>query len=126
MKAGRILKLSSAIEAVSGIALITTPLIVVNLIFGVRLPDGGAALGRLLGLALLCLGLACWPDSRGTESPSVRALFLFDLLGGLYLAYIGAATALVGYLLWPACVIHLLFAVPLARYIRRDQPAKAR
>ena len=117
MKTGTILKLSSVIEMATGIALIATPLIIVRLIFGVRLSDGGAVagLGRLAGVALLCLGLACWPDSRGTESRSVRALFLYNLLVGLYLAYMGATTGLVGLLLWPGCVLHLVLASLLAR-----------
>ena len=125
---GTILKLSSVIEMATGIALIATPLIIVRLIFGVRFPDGGAVagLGRLAGVALLCLGLACWPDSRGTESRSVRrALFLYNLLVALYLAYIGVATRLVGLLLWPACALHLVLAGLLARDIRRVMHALA-
>ncbi len=122
MKTGTIRKLSSVIEMATGIALIATPLIIVRLIFGVRLPDGGAVagLGRLAGVALLCLGLACWPDSRGTESRSGRrALFLYNLLVGLYLAFMGATTGLVGLLLWPGCALHLVLASLLARDIRR-------
>ncbi len=41
-KTGTTLKLCSGIELAAGIALIATPLIVARLIFGVRLPDGGA------------------------------------------------------------------------------------
>ncbi len=127
-KTGTVLKLSSVIEMATGIALIATPLIIVRLIFGVRLPDGGAVagLGRLAGVALLCLGVACWPDSRGIESRSVRrALFLYNLLVALYLAYIGIATRLVGLLLWPACALHLVLAGLLARDILRVMHAVA-
>ncbi len=122
MKTRTLVKLSSGIEVATGIALIATPLILARLIFGVRLPDDAAVLGRLAGLAQLCLALACWPNQRGTSS--VRGFFLYNLLVALYLAYLGAATRLVGYLLWPACVLHLLLAVALAGGIRRDRCAE--
>jgi hypothetical protein len=117
-KTGTIVKLCSGIEMATGIALIATPLIIFRLIFGVRLPEDAAVLGRLLGLAELCLALACWFSRRGTKSSSVRAFILYNLLVALYLVYLGAAIRLVGYLLWPACALHLTLAALPALNIR--------
>jgi len=114
MKTGTILKLSSGIELATGIALIATPLTLARLIFGVQFPGDVAALGRLAGIALFSLGVACWPADCVTAWPSVRALFIYNLIVALYLAYVGVATRLVGYLLWPACILHLVLAVFLA------------
>lgn len=129
-KTGTIVKVCSGIEMATGIALIATPLIIFRLIFGVRLPDDAAVLGRLLGLAEACLALGCWFSQRGTRSSSVRAFVLYNLLVALYLAYLGAATRLVGNLLWPACALHLmlggLVALDISWVMRALAPATPR
>jgi hypothetical protein len=91
------------------------PPLVVRLLIGAGLSDGGVALGRVCGFALLSLGLACRPRGRVVTAPAASALLTYNLLTALYLGYLGVIAGFSGYLLWPACVLHALLAVLLAR-----------
>jgi hypothetical protein len=103
------------IEAATGIALIAVPQLVARVLLGTGLPDGGIAVGRVAGLALLSLGLACWPTEDSTTPSAVRALFAYNLLASLYLGYLRVSAGFVGLLLWPACALHAGLAVLFAR-----------
>ena len=113
----KLLKVASVIEAATGLALMIYPLLVVVLLSGGGVSGPGIALGRLAGFALFALGLACWPglESRGANSPALRALLTYNLLTTLYLAYLGIGGQWVGSLLWPAVVIHAVLTFLLAR-----------
>jgi len=106
---------SAAIEAATGIALIAVPELVGRVLLGVGLSDSGIAIGRVAGFALLSLGLACWPTADDATPSAVRALFTYNLLGALYLGYLRASGEFVAFLLWPACALHAVLAVLLAR-----------
>ena len=106
---------SAAIEAATGIALIAVPDLVAHVLLGVGLSDGGIAVGRVAGFALLSLGLACWPKADDVTPSAVRALFAYNLLVALYLGYLRVSGEFVALLLWPACVLHAVLAVLFAR-----------
>ena len=72
----------------------------------------GQALGRLAGIALLGLASTSWPDP--SARPVARAMLAYNLLATVYLGYLGIMGKLVGVLLWPAVVLHLLFTALLA------------
>jgi hypothetical protein len=108
-------KLSAAIEMVTGLALIASPGLVARILLSAPLADAGVAVGRLCGVALLSLGLACWPNEDVTSAQATRALFTYNLLAAFYLGYLRVGAGFVSYLLWPACVLHALLAVLLAR-----------
>ncbi len=106
---------AAAIEVVTGLVLLIRPSLFGWLLFGAELSGTGQALGRLTGLALLALALACWPR-RGAESgpnPALRALLVFSLLTTVYLVYLGVGTGLVGPLLWPAAALHTALTILL-------------
>jgi hypothetical protein len=113
----KLLNVAAAIEAATGLALMIHPLLVVVLLSGGRVSGPGIALGRLAGFALLGLGLACWPglESRGANSPALRALLTYNLLTTLYLAYLGIGGQWVGSLLWAAVALHAVLTFLLAR-----------
>ena len=98
--------------AITGVILLLSPVLFGRLIFAVELSDPGQALGRLTGIALLGFALTSWPDPS-TRSVA-RAMLTYNLLAGLYLCYLGIVGESVGFLLWPAVALHLLFAVLLA------------
>ena len=106
---------SAAIEVATGIALIADPDFVARLLLGVSLSDSGIAVGRLAGLGLLSLGLACRPGGDDATPQVLGALFTYNLLAALYLGYLRVGGGFVGYLLWPACALHALLALLLAR-----------
>jgi len=107
--------LSAAIEAATGAACIAVPDFVARMLLGTDLSAGGIAVARLAGIALLCLGLACWPGGGDATQSAIRALFTYNLLAAFYLGYLRVGGGFVSYLLWPACVLHAVLAILLAR-----------
>jgi hypothetical protein len=115
MTTRRLAAMAAAIEAATGAALIADPHLVVRLLIGAGLSDGGVAIGRVCGFALLSLGLACRPSRGIVTSQAGSALLTYNVLTALYLGYLGVVAGFSGYLLWPACVLHGLLALLLAR-----------
>jgi len=110
-----LLMLSAALEAATGVALIAAPELVARVLLGAELSGSGVAVARLAGCGLLALGLACWPGKDDVTSQGTRALFVYNLLAGLYLGYLRVDGDFVSFLLWPACAVHTLLALLLAR-----------
>ena len=63
---------------------------------------------RVAGIALVGLGLACWPG------PPRIGMLTYSVAVTLYLAYLGLTGAATGVLLWPAVALHALLSVALA------------
>jgi hypothetical protein len=122
-----IIAAASALEVATGGVLIAAPSLFSWLLFGVTMTLGGQALGRISGVALLALAMACWPRGGTAEAPVAArsALLLFSALTAAYLLYLGFAGQLIGVLLWPAAVTHLVFAILLARNWRRLSRCRA-
>ena len=72
----------------------------------------------MAGIALIALGVACWPGT-----PLVGML-TYSAAVTLYLAYIGFAGGLSGILLWPAVVLHLILTALLTRALTSNREAK--
>ena len=109
-----LVRLSSAIELVTGIGLIADPGLVFRLLLGADLSTGGP-LGRLAGFALLSFALACWPRGENVPQQIVQALFLYNLLAGLYLGYLKVGGVFDTYLLVAASILHVGLALLMAR-----------
>src|SRR5271169_5679516 len=107
--------IAAAVELTAGLALIADPALVVRLLIGASLSSGGIAVGRVGGFGLLSLGLACWPSGEVVTAQTTSALFTYNLLSALYIAYLSVVGGFVGYLLWPACALHAFLALLLAR-----------
>ena len=75
----------------------------------------GTVLGRCFGIALLALGLACWPSGQPAERgwPAFRAMLIYNVLIAVYLAYLSTAGHLGGVLLWPGVALHAIVALLL-------------
>ena len=63
-----VLALAAAAEAATGLVLFAYPPIVVRLLFGAEISGAGELVSRVLGIALIGLGVACWP-SRSPRQP---------------------------------------------------------
>jgi hypothetical protein len=100
-------------EAAAGLALLTVPSLVVPLLFGQEPTGVAVALARVTGIALLALGVACWPG------PPLVGLLTYSAIAAAYLAWLGLAGGLTGVLLWPAVVLHVVLAALLAWCIAR-------
>jgi hypothetical protein len=79
----KLLILAALSEALFGLILLVYPPIVIRLLFDSEI---GGAMSRLAGVALIALGVACWPDHN-----MFRAYFgmlTYSLLAMLYLVYV--------------------------------------
>jgi hypothetical protein len=94
-------------EAATGLALLIVPSLVGQLLLGEELTGVAIPVARVAGIALIALGVACWPGT-----PRVGML-TYSAAVTLYLAYVGFAGDLSGILLWPAVVLHLILTALL-------------
>ena len=112
----RLVALASSAEGITGLLVLVDPALFLRLLLGVELPAAGLAASRLAGIALLTLGVACWP-SRGAavgRTAGLGAILLYNALAAPYLALLGVS-GLAGWLLWPATAVHALLALLLGR-----------
>lgn len=107
-------------EAATGVALIVAPALVSRLLLGTELSDVAVVVGRVAGISLLALGVACWPGKEPTRAP-LGGMAIYGFLVTLYLLYLGIRGEWVGPLLWPAVALHAVLTLLLARelFIRR-------
>ena len=120
----RVLVFTTVVEMGTGVAFMADPAIVVTLLLGADVAGTGIPLGRCFGIALLALGMACWPshESGAGTRPARRAMLAYNALIAAFLAWLGIAAHMAGVMLWPAVVLHAVVAALLA-WAHRDAPA---
>src|SRR5262249_20054217 len=106
----KVLGIAAVAEAATGLALIVIPSLVVRLLFGVELTDVSLSIARVTGMALLGLGIACWPGCT-----PLCGMLTYSALPTLYLLYLALMGEWVGMLLWPAVALHAVLTLLLAR-----------
>ena len=111
----RVLVIASISEATTGLALLLVPSLVGHLLFGAALTGIALTVARVTGIALISLGVACWPGT-----PLVGML-TYSAAVTLYLAYVGFAGGSTGILLWPAVVLHVILTALLSRVSTSDK-----
>jgi len=104
------LALAAVIEVATGMALLIVPSLVGRLLFGAEFTGVANPAARVTGIALVALGVGCWPG--GT---ALCGMLTYGALVTLYLAYLGVIGEWVGPLLWPVVVLHGILTVLLAR-----------
>jgi hypothetical protein len=105
----KLLAFTAVAEAATGVALIVVPSLVVRLLLGAELTGASIPVARVTGIALLALGVCCWPGST-----PLCGMLTYGALVTVYLAYLGLV-GFTGILLWPAVVVHALLTILLAR-----------
>src|SRR5881394_2318352 len=100
----KLLYFASVAEFGTGLALLIDPALVVALLVGGDLSGAGVVAARGFGIALVALGLACWPSEPHpqADSPAFRAMLTYNAAIALFLVYLFAVAHLEGMLLWPA------------------------
>ena len=78
----------------------------VRLLFGAEISGAGVIMSRIVGIALIGLGVACWPARLRLQA--LYGMLTYSALAMLYLSYIGVRGEAVGLLLWPAVVVHAI------------------
>ena len=105
-------------EAGTGLALLIVPSHVGQLLFGEELTGIAILVARVTGIALIALGVACWPG------PPKVGMLTYSAVVTLYLSYIGFAGGTTGVFLWPAVVLHVILTALLVRASTRDRETK--
>ena len=105
----RVLVLAAVGEAATGLALLIVPSLVGRLLLGEELTGIAIPVAGVAGIALIALGVACWPG------PPRVGMLIYSAAVTLYLAYVGFAGGWTGILLWPAVVLHAILTALLAR-----------
>ena len=123
----KVLAFAAVVEVGTGLVLMIDPAIVVTVLLGAEVSGAGTLLGRCFGIALLALGLACWPSRQRAESgsPAFQAMLTYNVLIALYLAYLGTVGHLRGLLLWPGVALHGVVALLLVWTWRDERRNKA-
>jgi hypothetical protein len=114
----KVLILTAVGEAVTGAALLIVPSLVGRLLFGEELAGVAIPVARVTGIALIALGVACWPG------PPLVGMLTYSAVVTLYLAYVGFVGGLTGILLWPAVVLHVILTALLTRASKSDKETK--
>ena len=111
---GKVLIFSAVVEIATGLALIVAPSMVGHLLLGSDLTGIAATVARVAGIALIALGVACWPGT-----PTVGML-LYNSAVAMYLAGLGFVSGQAGPLLWPAVLLHAIVTGLLLAGLRRQ------
>ena len=106
----KVLTVAAVVEVATGMALLIVPSLVGRLLFGAEFTGVANPAARVTGIALLALGVGCWPGST-----ALCGMLTYGALATLYLVYLGVIGEWVGPLLWPAVVLHGILTVLLAR-----------
>ncbi|MEP9388849.1 hypothetical protein [Mesorhizobium sp. KR9-304] len=94
-------------EAATGLALLIVPSLVGQLLLGEELAGAALPVARVAGIALVALGIACWPGLP------LAGMLTYSVAVTVFLAYLGIAGRSDGVLLWPAVVLHAILSVLL-------------
>jgi len=105
-----VLQLSAVGEIAPGLALLIVPSLVGRLLLGEELAGVAIPVGRVLGIALIALGVSCWPGRT-----ALCGMLTYSILATGYLAWLGIRGESVGPLLWPAVVLHAALTLLLGR-----------
>jgi phosphoglycerol transferase MdoB-like AlkP superfamily enzyme len=106
----KLLAFAGIAEAATGAALVIVPSLVGQLLFGEELAGISIAIARVTGIALIGLGIACWPG------PAQLGILVYSTLAALFLAYLALSSDWVGPLLWPAILVHSVLTCLLIVY----------
>ena len=106
----RVLTVAAVLEVATGMALLIVPSLVGRLLFGEELTGIVIPVARVLGIALIALGVCCWPGST-----ALYGMLAYSGLVTLYLLYLAIRGEWVGPLLWPVVALHGILTVLLAQ-----------
>jgi hypothetical protein len=104
----KVLVFAAVSEAATGLALVIAPSLVASLLLGDELSGVALPVARVAGIALISLGVACWPGK------ALAGMLLYSAAVTVYLAFLGFTGSATGVLLWPAVVLHVVLTVSLA------------
>lgn len=107
-----LLTVTSLFEGLTGLALITMPSMIVQVLLGSPLSDpSGLIIARVAGAALVSLAVVCFLSRKSENAVGlVIALLFYNTAATVLLGYAGLFENLNGIALWPAVVAHIVLA----------------
>jgi hypothetical protein len=118
-----LLTVTAVIEAGAGLALLAMPVIVVKLLLGADISFATIPLGRVAGVALLALGVACWAARGDAQSRAARgivaAMLVYNFGAVVVLGATGIWSQTAGIAMWPAVIIHAAMAIWCVKLLLR-------
>jgi hypothetical protein len=120
----RLLVTTALIEGSAGLAVLLVPGIALRILLGGTGSSLEALfLGRLLGAALLAIGLASWLGRADDGSPAqdavLRGALLYNVVATVLLVYAGTVLQMAGFLLWIAVTVHAVMGAWCALSLRK-------
>jgi hypothetical protein len=106
----KVLTVAAVAEVATGMALLIVPSLVGRLLFGAEFTGVAIPAARVTGIALLALGVGCWP-----RSTAFCGMLTYSALATLYLLYLAIRGEWIGPLLWPVVALHAILTALLAR-----------
>jgi hypothetical protein len=109
-----VVKAAAWLEIIVGATLVIALDLASQMLF-VAAPQGaGGPLGRIGGIALFALGIACLRSADvGPRGSAALGLLIFNAGAAIFLAWVAIGTAFCGVLLWPAVILHAVIACAL-------------
>lgn len=104
-----LLAITGVVEIAAGLALMVAPALIGRLLLGTELAGVAVVVARVAGIALLALGVGCWP---GTP---LCGMLTYNALGTAYFSYLAIHGEWAGPLLLPAVVLHSVLTLLLGR-----------
>ena len=105
----KVLVFAAVGEVATGLALLVVPSLVGQLLLDQEFIGIALPVARVAGIALIALGIACWPG------PPLVGMLIYSTVVALYLAYLGFTGGWTGVLLWPAVALHAVLSILLGR-----------
>jgi hypothetical protein len=116
----KVMTFAAVLELATGIALLIVPSLVGRLLFGQEFTGIVTSVAHLLGIALISLGVCCWPGST-----PLCGMLTYSTLATLYLLYLAVRGEWVGPMLWAVVVLHGMLTVLLAwTWLRSHKPTQ--
>jgi hypothetical protein len=107
-----LLSVTGVLEAGTGLALIAMPSVVVELLLGAAPgTPAGVTVGRVVGAAMLALGVACWLAREDVASRAGKGLVVAMLLYNVAVVAVLLLASLFGIAFWPVVLAHAGLAV---------------
>lgn len=113
-----VLVFAALCEMLTGVLLLISPSFVAGLLLGDDLTGSAVTMGRVAGVALIGLGVSCWPG------PASLGMLIYGLLITLFFAWLGTTQAATGPLLWPTVVLHAILTallIPVVMQLLRSR-----
>lgn len=107
-----LLRIVCVAEAATGLGLLAHPPTVIQLLLGSEITGAGIFTSRIAGIALIALGVACWPDGAAR---ALQGMAVYSTVAAVYMAIVGLTGGQTGMFWWPAFAAHAVMGILLTR-----------